>query len=68
MAVSLQLSVFSRAMLYVGDMFVCLMGVDFMTRQANVTPTTLLALLILRVGWFERSETQHTPSKPLQIF
>jgi hypothetical protein len=46
-AVSLQLSVFSRAMLYVGDMFVCLMGVDFMTRQASVTPTTLLALLIL---------------------
>ena len=35
-----------------------------MTRQASVTPTTLLALLILRVGWFERSETQHDPSKP----
>ncbi|MEG3346682.1 MULTISPECIES: hypothetical protein [unclassified Pseudoalteromonas] len=35
-----------------------------MTRQASVTPTTLLALLSLRVGWFERSETQHNPSKP----
>ncbi|WP_370317335.1 hypothetical protein [Pseudoalteromonas sp.] len=52
---------------YVGDVYVCSLGVDFMTRQASVTPTTLLALLILRVGWFERSETQHNPSKPLQI-
>jgi len=52
--------------LYVDDMSVCLQGADFMTRQASVTPTTLLALLILRVGWFERSETQHNPSKPLQ--
>jgi len=51
---------------YVGDIFVCSLGVDFMTRQASVTPTILLALLILRVAWFERSETQHNPFTPLQ--
>ncbi len=35
-----------------------------MTRQVSVKPTTLHALFILRVGWFERSETQHNPSTP----